>query len=232
MKNYQRLNKLKLSMRTLILMIVSFHIQPLLAESTTNFSLFSHLHYNRFEQQIKNKVGGEKGDLLTEDNEVSIHLGFEYLFKEHWRFGLFLRFDNGTRELGEYGGINADTKPNIVNKTGGTFSELWLGPYAGYRYSIFAVDLGYGLLGLRDDAARDDIKDFNKPSGGYFETSLSVAWFISAGITAPLLDNLDLSLRLEYRIRYYELFSGEELVDSVAHGTQDITPFFGVHWKI
>ncbi len=224
--------QLKTTIKFIFLVVLLSSFQSLSAKPTTNFSLFSHLHFNRFEQQIKSEVGGEKGDLLTEDVEISLHFGFEYSLLEHWSLGLFIRFDQGTRELGQFDSLDSSNQPVIVNNIGGAFSEAWLGPYAGFRRGIFAVDLGYGLLGFRDDKARDDIKNINGESNGSFRTSLSVAWFISAGLTAPLLDFLDLSIRFEYRIRYYEFLDNKKLMGDIAHGTQNITPFIGIHWKI
>ena len=43
--------------------------------------------------------------------------------------------------------------------------------------------------------------------------------------------DLDVVFRIEYRVRYYDR-RDEELVDELVHGTQNVSPFIGVAWRM
>jgi hypothetical protein len=45
------------------------------------------------------------------------------------------------------------------------------------------------------------------------------------------VSTLDLVLRLQYRIRYYDSRGSSALAGGAVHGTQNYTPFVGVAWS-
>ncbi len=45
------------------------------------------------------------------------------------------------------------------------------------------------------------------------------------------MDPLQLALRLEYRVRYYDR-RDEALTDELVHGTQEYAPFVGISWPL
>jgi hypothetical protein len=92
------------------------------------------------------------------------------------------------------------------------------------------VELGYGLYTARWDEARDDLRNQHGRTG-LLRTHPGIAWLLAAGVAAELSPDLALTVRLSYRVRYYNRRGGEPLADELVHGTQDLTPFFGVAYR-
>ena len=86
-------------------------------------------------------------------------------------------------------------------------------------------------MGIRWDDARDDLQTAEGDASGALYVKPSIAWLAAVGGGVPMTASLELVFRLEYRVRYYDR-RGDPLKDSVVHGTQSITPFIGVRWKI
>lgn len=66
---------------------------------------------------------------------------------------------------------------------------------------------------------------------GAFSPELSVRWIAAVGGTVRLRDGLDLVLRLQWRIRYYDERGDKPLMDGIVHGTQEIRPLVGIAWR-
>ena len=93
-------------------------------------------------------------------------------------------------------------------------------------------ELGYGLVGWRDDDARGDLRDADGGADAALRTSPTVAWAVGLGAALPVWESLDVVLRLQYRVRYYDRRGDADLADSLVHGTQNFTPFFGAAWRL
>lgn len=144
--------------------------------------------------------------------------------------GVFLRWDVGAREAGRFAGFNTATGKTVVEgEVGGGFQELWLGPTVRFAWRMLWAEVGYGAVGLRWDDAREDLRDASGDAQGALKTHPGIAWVFGVGGLVALTDGLDLSLRLEYRIRYYNR-RGSALADQIVHGTQNYSPLIGVRW--
>ena len=116
------------------------------------------LTLNRFEQQIKTEVGGVRGERLVE----AFEFGFSGIATHRiWgplSGGLYARYDIGTRKAGRFEGVE-NGRTVTAGETGGAYSELWFGPLVRAKWAYIFAELGYGLLGIRSDDARDDLPD-------------------------------------------------------------------------
>ena len=97
-----------------------------------------------------------------------------------------------------------------------------------YKQAYF--ELAYGAFGTRDDDGRGDISPTPGDTSDSLRVSRSVAWMFSLGMFFPITEYMDLTLRLQYRIRYYDEQGGSPLQDNVIHGTQDFTPYIGLRF--
>lgn len=71
------------------------------------------------------------------------------------------------------------------------------------------------LRPLRHDDARSDLARADGAASGTFSTIPSVRWLLAAGASVKLRADLDLSLRIEWRIRYYDSRAGQPLADDL-----------------
>jgi hypothetical protein len=190
------------------------------------------LTFSRFEQQVKTDLGGARGERLVEE----FQLGFAHaLTYRVWRFvhlGGFMQLDLGRREAARFAGFGADGAPVTEGRVGGRYVELWMGPLVRLEWRRVFGELGYALYGARRDDARDDLPSDTGDRTGTLRTSATVAWSFAVGGRVPLAEHLDLVLRLQYRIRYYDERRGVPLAGGAVHGTQNFTPFVGVAWHI
>ncbi len=208
----------------------SFAFGESTAESKQPLRLVSNLTFDRFEQQVKQEVGGTKGQKLVEDNSLALHLSITYAPLEYISIGFFARGDIGTRSAGNFERFDGEGAALITDETGGAYLEFWLGPLLAAHYKTFWFELGYAVLGVRSDDARADLQGTSGEEESPLQTSPTIAWLVALGAGLPVLDTLQINLRLEYRVRYYDSRGGNPLADKVVHGTQNLTPFFGVVW--
>ncbi len=193
------------------------------------FRLVANLTFDRFEQQVKQEIGGAKGQKLVEDNSLALHVVASYAPIKYVSIGVFARGDLGTRTAGNFERFD-DGAPIITDETGGAYSEVWLGPLLAAHYKTFWFELGYAVVGIRSDDGRDDLPGTSGEEDSALQTSPTVAWLVAIGAGLPVLETLQVNVRLEYRVRYYDQRGGNPLSNDVVHGTQNLTPFFGVVW--
>ena len=186
------------------------------------------LSLHRFEQQIKTEVGGERGERLVEESGLGFSGIVTYQIWGPFSAGLYTRYDLGVRKAARFDQI-VDGRTVTVGEVGGNYSELWAGPLIRAQWKAVFAELGYGLIGLRHDEARDDLLDESGDSDAALKTSNTVSWLLNLGGAVPINDTLALAVRLEYRVRYYDR-RDNPLVDKLVHGTQNFTPFVGVAW--
>lgn len=187
--------------------------------------------FSRFEQQVKSEVGTAAGERLVEKTELGLTAMGSYRVWGPISLGLYLQYDVGSRSAGKFDGFDEDGKTVISNETGGAFQELWMGPLVRAHWRSLFFELSYGALGMRNDAAREDLQDADGKTDSALFTSPTIAWMAALGGGVPLTDSLELVLRMEYRVRYYNRRGNGPLKDSIVHGTQNFTPFVGVAWN-
>ena len=96
----------------------------------------------------------------------------------------------------------------------------------------FSLDVGYAPIGIRSDDARTDLPSTSGNTSDSFETHPTIAWLIALGGTIPIGSTLDIFIKVEYRVRYYNKRSGENLEGDINLGTQSIAPIIGVAWQL
>ena len=183
---------------------------------------------SRFEQQIKTEVGGARGARLVEELSLGLSGIATYRVWGPLSAGMYARFDAGTRNAARFEGI-VDGRTVTEGEVGGDYQELWLGPLIRAQWRRVFAELGYGVVGIRDDDARADLAAEGGDTKAPLKTSRTIAWLANIGGSLPIADTLDLVIRFEYRVRYYDRRDAA-LVDKLVHGTQNYTRFVGVAW--
>jgi hypothetical protein len=186
------------------------------------------LTYTSFEQQVKTKIGGGGADPLVQESSLGLLFHGGYQFSEIFSTGLFIQMDSGTRKASQYTGLDSNGQVQVTTPTGGSFSELWLGPYIRYSSGLFFAQLTYAIVGQRKDSARSDLPSKSGSTSEDFKTSTSVAWAVSLGSIVPINQIYALMISMQYRVRYYDKRGSENLINDVVHGTQSINPFVGI----
>ncbi len=187
------------------------------------------LSLSRFEQQIKTEVGGERGERLVEAHEIGFQGITTYRIFSSVSVGAYVRYDMGTRNAALFDGIE-NQKAVTAGEVGGDYDELWLGPILRAEWGRLFVEFGYGALGVRHDDARRDLRDAEGDNRAPLRTLATVAYLLNLGGSVPLTGGLNLALRLEYRVRYYDR-RDHPLADALVHGTQNYTPFIGLSYS-
>ena len=188
------------------------------------------LSLSRFEQQVKSEVGGVAGERLVMESQVGFAAMGSYRVWGPLSLGLFVQYDLGERAAGKFEGFDADGKTVIGSESGGSFQEFWVGPLLRVQWRTLFFELAYGAFGIRTDDARDDLPDVDGSTSSALRTSPTIAWLMALGGGVPVTDSLQVVLRLEFRIRYYDRRGSGALKDNIVHGTQNFTPFIGVAW--
>jgi len=202
-----------------------------LAPAEARFRFDLALTFSRFEQQVKAEVGGARGERLVEESFAG------FIGQATWRaygplsIGWYGQLDTGSRHAGRFAGLDADQKTVVSGAVGGDFMEIWTGPLVRAEWRGLFVELGYGALGRRFDDARADLPDAYGDTDAALRTSPTVAWLVGLGGAINVWEALDVVLRLQYRVRYYDR-RGAPLADDLVHGTQNFTPFLGAAWRL
>jgi hypothetical protein len=200
------------------------------AEADETWRLDAGISFSRFEQQVKSEIGGLAGERLVEETELGLAAMGTWRVWGPLALGLYLQYDVGSRSAGHLDHFDDEGKPTIQDETGGSFQEFWAGPMVRAQWRTLFVEVAYGALGVRLDEARKDLPDVAGNTDSALLTSPSIAWLLALGGGVPITDVLELVIRLEYRVRYYDRRSNGALNDEVVHGTQNFTPFVGVAW--
>jgi hypothetical protein len=206
----------------------SYGADPGSGDDASRWRLDGALSLSRFEQQIKTEIGGERGERLVEAVEIGFQAITTYRVWGPLSVGAFLRYDTGTRNAARFSRI-LDNRTVTDEGVGGAYDELWVGPLIRAQWRGLFAEFGYGAVGLRNDDARVDLPDTEGDTKAALRTSSTVAYLLNLGGVLALTETLDLALRLEYRVRYYDR-RDHPLVDTLVHGTQNYTPFIGVSW--
>jgi hypothetical protein len=201
------------------------------AQERTPLSAEAGLTFSHFQQQVKQEVGDSRGQRIVHETEIGLHLAGAYQLADWLAAGLYLRFDTGLREAARFDGFDADGKTTVRDRVGGDYNELWVGPLLRGTWRFLQLDVGYGAYGIRFDEGRSDLPSASGDTSASFRLSATIAWLVALGANFPIDDELDLSVRAEYRARYYFERAGEALLDEIHHGTQSVVPMIAVRWR-
>ena len=186
------------------------------------------LTFGRFEQQVKSEIGGARGERLVEDTHLGLTLFASYAVWGPIRVGLFTQLDVGSREAARFDGLDADGAATTTGRVGGSYVEWWIGPLVRGQWRGLFGEVGWGAIGLRHDGARDDLPAADGSTDGLLQTTPAVAWLFAIGGVVPVVEEIDVVLRMEFRVRYYDSRGGEDLAGDLVHGTQELVPFVGI----
>jgi hypothetical protein len=197
------------------------------AVAAPRFRLDAGLTFSRFEQQVKSELGGVRGERLVEEFQLGYAQSLTYRLLGSsdglsLAAGGFLQVDVGQRTAARFAGFDADGKARLESAIGGRYVELWMGPLVRAEYKAVFLEAGYAVYGARRDDARSDLATASGDRSGTLRTSATVAWAFALGGLIPLARHIDLVLRMQYRIRYYDERSGAALSGGTVHGTQII----------
>jgi len=187
---------------------------------------------SHFQQQAKSEIGGPKGDELVNNFEFGLIVTGTYEFNEYFAVGLFTRFDTGERNMAMFDGFDEQGRTMVKNKVGGSYNEFWIGLMIRGIWKQFSLDVGYAPIGVRSDDARTDLPSTSGSTSDSFETHPTIAWMIALGGNVPVGETIDVFIKFEYRVRYYDKRGGENLAGNVNLGSQSIAPLLGVVWKL
>ena len=219
---------LKLSFSLVALLLINSLAFP---QSKSKYSLDGGLIISHFQQQVKQDVGDPRGERLVYEYEFGLLLNGRYEINDYFSAGIFLRTDIGNREAALFDGFDNEGKTKVKNQLGGRYTEVWIGPEVMFQWKQLFAQVGYGLVGIRSDDGRTDIPSTTGDTVASFTTNPSISWLFSIGGFVPLSDKLEILLKLEYRLRYYNRRGGEPLISNIDFGTQSISPLVGVSWK-
>jgi opacity protein-like surface antigen len=187
--------------------------------------------FTHFEQQIKTEIGGVKGELLAADTEFGIQFVAAYTVWKYFHAGWYFQYENGNRANAQFSGFDSTGAAQVVNLIGGSYYEFWTGPLLRVQYKQVFLEAGYGLVGMRNDDAREDLVNTNGSNEGNLSTDPSVAWFVGLGAQVKIHKNLLLLVKAQYRVRYYNKKDGAFLQNEAVHGTQNFSPIIGLSYK-
>jgi hypothetical protein len=178
------------------------------------------------EQQIE---GPARDDKLTQDLGVSTALAFSYAPLPWLEPGLWVQLDGGRVRRAVFSRPDATGAARELDVVEGAFWELWAALAVRARFGVGFAEIGYAPLILRRDSVRVDLPNESGETGGTFEGSRSVAFLLGGGLSVPVAEHVDLTARLQFRIRYLVARGGEPLADDEESGQMALWPYVGTH---
>lgn len=201
------------------------------AEENPLWRVEADMSISHFQQQVKQEIGGVSGNRLVDETAIGLHATGLYSLQDFLAVGVFVRADRGNRHAARFAGFDSEGRTQVRDAIGGHFTELWVGPLAQLRWKLLSLDIGYGALGMRTDDARHDLPSSTGDTESALATNPAVAWLAALGANVPVVDNIDIVLKIEYRFRYYTKRGGNPLAENIEHGTQSISPLLGVAYR-
>ena len=185
---------------------------------------------NFYTSAVEVSTSGESNRRLTTDMSGGFVAAATWRVWGPFAVGVYAQFEAGERSFGHFSEVR-DGVAIVEGDGGGGFRELWFGPLLRFQWKSVFAEVGWGPAGFRWDSARTDLPAGGAASGA-FRTTPSIAWLLGIGTAVEIWGDFELVLRLNYRIRYYEVRGGRDLDEGLAHGTQDIIPFIGLAWAV
>jgi hypothetical protein len=177
-------------------------------------------------QQVE---GPERDDLLVSDWGVTSSLSLTYSVLPWLEPGFHYQSDGGHTRHARFSRPDAATgATSETDLVEGTYWEQWFTLFARGRFDPLFVELGWAPLILREDTSRSDLPNTKGETEGLFVGSRTVAWMVTFGGAVPLTSDVDLTLELQYRIRYLVSRGGEPLADEEELGNMMLTPAVGI----
>jgi hypothetical protein len=180
-------------------------------------------------QQIE---GPSRDDLITRASGVALMFGAAYQPLPWLDVGLALQLDAGSVRHARFSRPDADGQASEVAVVEGGYWELWTSLMVRGHLGPMFLEIGWAPLILREDDARDDLVNTRGEADGLFVGSRSVAWTLGLGARIALAEALDLTLRLQFRIRYLVERGGEPLADDEETGQMVVWPFVGLRYSL
>ena len=177
------------------------------------------------QQQIE---GPNRDSLLTNELGLASVFTGTYAIVEWLEAGLLVQFDAGRARRATFTRPDASGESTESNLVEGAFWELWTALLVRGRYGPIFAELGWAPLILRHDDARTDLPNVLGETDGVFEGSRSVAFLGALGGRVELAERLDLTLRVQFRIRYLVSRGGKPLADDEENGQMTLWPYLGL----
>ena len=212
-----------------LLSLISSH--SLTAQTEDPWRVEAGITFSHFQQQIKQEIGGERGERLVNETSVGMLITGSHDIFRWLSAGLYVRMDAGERTAARFSTFDSLGRAQTTGMLGGSFTEFWTGPFVRASWKSLSAELGYGALGIRSDNGRSDLPSTSGDTTAAFTTSPAVAWMAGLGATVPVNQDLDVFIRAEYRVRYYIERNGEDILDGAEHGTQSFTPIIGIGYR-
>jgi hypothetical protein len=228
----KKLSLYEISLFIFFVVIISFsHDSSLFAEDKMPWKVEGLFNVSHFQQQVKTKVGAIRGARLIYHYQLGAMLSGTYKIKEYFSVGVFTRIEGGRRTMAEFDTFDVSGKTLVKNSVGGNFLEIWFGPMLKFSWKQLSLDFGQTVLGFRTDDGRDDIASETGDIEGAFSLHPVIAWVIALGGNFELTKNLDFSVKVEYRPRYYSKRGGKSLMNDIEHGTMSVDILLGIGYK-
>jgi hypothetical protein len=175
--------------------------------------------------------GPGRDDVVVNEPQLALVAAATYRVLEWLEAGLYLHLDLGSSERVLFSAPDETGAAAEVARIDGAFWELWTALLVRFRYGSLFAELGWAPLMVRHDTSRTDLPNAGGDAGGLFVGSRSVAFLLGLGGRLPLMDRLDLTLRLELRIRYLVERGGEPLAGDAEFGQMSAWPFVGLAYR-
>jgi len=179
-------------------------------------------------QQIE---GPARDDVITRSSGLALLLGGAYRPLAWLDIGVAVQLDLGSVRHARFTRPDASGEASELAVVEGSYWELWTSLMLRAHLGPGFLELGWAPLILREDAARTDLVNIAGEGDGLFVGSRSVAWTVGLGGVVPLGDDLALTLRLQFRIRYLVERAGEPLADQEETGQMLLWPYVGLRYS-
>ncbi len=179
------------------------------------------------QQQIE---GPNRDDLLTNDAGISTAFSASYAPIPYIEPGIWVQLDAGSVRRAVFSRPDENGDTSELQEVDGSYWSLWMAFMLRGRLGPAFAEVGWAPLILRDDTTRADLPNTKGETDGVFVGSRSVAWILGGGASIPVFDNFDITLRMQFRIRYLVSRGGEPLADEEETGQMTLWPYVGGHF--
>lgn len=181
------------------------------------------------EQQIE---GPNRDDKLTQDLGLSTQISAMWIPHPNVEVGALFQMDAGRILRSQYGLVGPDGTAELRESVAGSWWELWTVLLVRGRLGPIFAEVGWAPLILRSDEVRTDLANTQGSTSGLFVGSRAVAWLLGAGGAVELGDNWQLTVRIQFRIRYLVERDGAPLAADEETGQMTVWPFIGVSYAL
>lgn len=199
-------------------------------QSDSLWSVDASVAFGILQEQAKN-ASNESGGRLFQSVTAALLVSGTHHIAAWADLGVFGMVEVGERSAADFGGVNSAGVPTPISHDGGRYSMFWIGPMVRLNWRSAFLDIGYVAFGVRDDTAYPTLTSPSGSSDEPFRTDPLRSWMFTAGMRTPMWDNVDLTLKIEYRYLYYDR-RGDRLENDLVYGTQAIRPHIGLSFSL